>query len=93
MYTVWPSGCAVTSLQVSAISDVVVRGELSITTENCQTYCAAIRTFHSEGKMARTWPLRYDSVWQRHRTRRRDSGGHVGSNDESISGHRTAPAR
>ncbi len=22
-------------------------------------YCTAIRTFHSEGKMARTWPLRY----------------------------------
>ncbi len=22
-------------------------------------YCSAIRTFHSEGKMARTWPLRY----------------------------------
>jgi hypothetical protein len=22
-------------------------------------YCRAIRTFHSEGKMARTWPLRY----------------------------------
>ena len=22
-------------------------------------YCAAIRTFHAEGKMARTWPLRY----------------------------------
>jgi hypothetical protein len=22
-------------------------------------YCGAIRTFHSEGKMARTWPLRY----------------------------------
>ena len=22
-------------------------------------YCAAIRTFHSESKMARTWPLRY----------------------------------
>ncbi len=22
-------------------------------------YCNAIRTFHSEGKMARTWPLRY----------------------------------
>jgi hypothetical protein len=22
-------------------------------------YCDAIRTFHSEGKMARTWPLRY----------------------------------
>jgi hypothetical protein len=22
-------------------------------------YCAAIRTFHSEGKAARTWPLRY----------------------------------
>jgi len=23
------------------------------------TYCDAIRAFHSEGKMARTWPLRY----------------------------------
>jgi hypothetical protein len=22
-------------------------------------YCAAIRSFHAEGKMARTWPLRY----------------------------------
>jgi hypothetical protein len=22
-------------------------------------YCAAIRTFHAEGRMARTWPLRY----------------------------------
>ena len=36
-----PSGCAVSSLQVSAITDVVIRGQLSITTENCQTYCAA----------------------------------------------------
>lgn len=24
-----------------------------------ESYCAAIRTFHSEGKLARTWPLRY----------------------------------
>jgi hypothetical protein len=24
-----------------------------------ETYCAAIRKFHSDGKMARTWPLRY----------------------------------
>ncbi len=24
-----------------------------------ETYCSTIRTFHSEGKMARTWPLRY----------------------------------
>ena len=23
------------------------------------SYCTAIRTFHSQGKMARTWPLRY----------------------------------
>jgi hypothetical protein len=22
-------------------------------------YCNAIRAFHAEGKMARTWPLRY----------------------------------
>jgi hypothetical protein len=26
---------------------------------NRDAYCAAIRTFHSEGKAARTWPLRY----------------------------------
>ena len=24
-----------------------------------QTYCSAIQAFHSQGKMARTWPLRY----------------------------------
>jgi hypothetical protein len=24
-----------------------------------EAYCSAIRAFHSEGKMARTWPLRY----------------------------------
>jgi hypothetical protein len=24
-----------------------------------RAYCTAIRAFHSEGKMARTWPLRY----------------------------------
>jgi hypothetical protein len=27
--------------------------------EHRDAYCKAIRTFHSEGKMARTWPLRY----------------------------------
>jgi len=36
-----PSGCAVSSLTVSAITDVVIRGELAIDTTNCQTYCAA----------------------------------------------------
>ena len=25
-------------------------------------YCAAIRAFHSEGRAARTWPLRY-LIW------------------------------
>jgi len=36
-----PSGCAVPDLQVSAIVGVEIRGELQVTTENCQTYCAA----------------------------------------------------
>lgn len=36
-----PSGCAIPDLTVSLITDVVVRGELAITTQNCQTFCQA----------------------------------------------------
>jgi hypothetical protein len=36
-----PSGCAIPDLTVSLITDVVVRSELSINTQNCQTFCEA----------------------------------------------------
>ena len=36
-----PSGCAIPNLTVGVITDVVVRGELSINTTNCETYCSA----------------------------------------------------
>jgi hypothetical protein len=36
----------------TVIDDVVVM-------EHREAYCTAIRSFHSEGKMARTWPLRF----------------------------------
>lgn len=36
-----PSGCAIPDLTVSLVTDVVIRGELSITTQNCQTFCEA----------------------------------------------------
>jgi hypothetical protein len=36
-----PSGCAIPDLTVSLITDVVVRGELAINTQNCQTFCEA----------------------------------------------------
>lgn len=36
-----PSGCAIPNLTVSVITDVVVRSELSINTQNCQTFCDA----------------------------------------------------
>lgn len=36
-----PSGCTLPDLSIGAVTDVVVRGELSATQENCETYCAA----------------------------------------------------
>jgi hypothetical protein len=39
-------------------TDAVVTDEAGLSTYR-DAYCAAIRTFHSEGKLARTWPLRY----------------------------------
>jgi hypothetical protein len=36
-----PSGCAIPDLTVSLVTDVVIRGELSITTQNCETFCEA----------------------------------------------------
>jgi hypothetical protein len=36
-----PSGCAIPDLTVGAVTDVVVRAELDVTTANCTTYCEA----------------------------------------------------
>lgn len=36
-----PSGCAIPDLTVGLVTDVVVRGELAINTQNCDTFCEA----------------------------------------------------
>lgn len=36
-----PSGCEIPELTVGVVTDVIVRAELTINTENCQTYCEA----------------------------------------------------
>lgn len=36
-----PSGCAIPDLTVGVVTDVVVRGELTINTQNCDTFCEA----------------------------------------------------
>ncbi|HEY5921437.1 MAG TPA: hypothetical protein VIV11_07190 [Kofleriaceae bacterium] len=36
-----PSGCAIPNLTVGLITDVIVRGELTINTTNCDTFCTA----------------------------------------------------
>lgn len=36
-----PSGCAIPMLTVGVITDVMVRGELAISTTNCDTFCSA----------------------------------------------------
>jgi hypothetical protein len=38
---VTPSGCTIPELAVGVVTDVVVRGELTVTTQNCETYCDA----------------------------------------------------
>jgi hypothetical protein len=45
---VTPSGCEIPDLIVGFVTDVRVRGELSVTTENCQTYCAAAARAEAE---------------------------------------------
>jgi hypothetical protein len=36
-----PSGCTIPNLTVGVVTDVVVRGELAINTQNCTTFCEA----------------------------------------------------
>ncbi len=47
-------------LGMPAPQDRILTGEKLIAHRD--TYCAAIRALHSQGKMARTWPLRY-LIW------------------------------
>lgn len=49
-----PSGCAIPELTVGVITDVVVRGELAITTTNCQTYCDAQARADAEAQCGAT---------------------------------------
>jgi len=45
-------------LRITKPHDPVVTDELGVLAYR-DAYCSAIRRFHSEGQMARTWPLRY----------------------------------
>lgn len=38
---VTPSGCRIPELTVGVVTDIIVRAELTTTTQNCQTYCEA----------------------------------------------------
>lgn len=49
-----PSGCAISNLTVGTVTDVVVRAELAVTTENCQTYCAASARADAEAQCGST---------------------------------------
>ena len=45
-----PSGCTLPDLSISSVSEVVVKGYLSATQENCDTYCAASARSHAEAE-------------------------------------------
>jgi len=49
-----PSGCAIPDLTVGLITDVVIRSELSITTQNCDTYCSASARADAEAQCGAT---------------------------------------
>jgi len=49
-----PSGCAIDDLTVGVVTDVVIRGELAITTQNCDTYCAASARADAEAQCGAT---------------------------------------
>jgi hypothetical protein len=48
----WAAKLGLHTLDAANLTDEVLRAHRD-------TYCNVIRAFHSEGKMARTWPLRY----------------------------------
>lgn len=45
-----PSGCEIPELEISAVTEVVVRGTLSATTQNCETYCEAKARSYGESE-------------------------------------------
>jgi len=51
---VTPSGCAIPDLTVGVITDIVVRSELTINTENCESYCQASARADAEAECGAT---------------------------------------
>lgn len=49
-----PSGCAIPDLTVALITDVVVRAELAINTQNCSTFCDARARADAEAQCGAT---------------------------------------
>jgi hypothetical protein len=49
-----PSGCEIPELAVAAITGARVRAELTVTTQNCQTYCAAAARANAEEQCGAT---------------------------------------
>ncbi|HTJ41080.1 MAG TPA: hypothetical protein VL463_03265 [Kofleriaceae bacterium] len=47
-----PTGCAIPTLTVGAVTGVTLRAELDTTTENCDTYCAASARADAESQCA-----------------------------------------
>ncbi len=45
-----PSGCTIPSLSIGSVTEVVVRGELTATQENCESYCAASARSEAEAE-------------------------------------------
>lgn len=51
---VTPSGCEIPELTVGVVTDIVIRGELETTTQNCQTYCEASARADAEAQCGAT---------------------------------------
>lgn len=49
-----PSGCTIPNLTVGLITDIVVRGELAINSQNCETYCTASARADAEAECGAT---------------------------------------
>ena len=49
-----PSGCAIPELTVGAVTEIVLRAELTTTTQNCQSYCEASARADAEASCGAT---------------------------------------
>jgi hypothetical protein len=45
-----PSGCEIPTIEIGAVTEVVIRGTLSATTQNCEAYCSAKARSYAEGE-------------------------------------------